>query len=95
MGRIWVPPVPPLCQHLLGPGSHPGPRRTKQLLACASWTLPIPGCLSGMCLASARFSCCQNSFTQHNNDAIKAATTKGPSPALEVVAQAGEDKFLP
>lgn len=31
-----------------------------------------------MRLASARFSCCQDSFTQHNNDAIKAATTKDP-----------------
>lgn len=35
--------------------------------ACASWMLTFPGCLSGMQLASTRFSCCQDSFTQDNN----------------------------
>lgn len=95
MGRARAALVPLLCRHLSVPGSHPGPRPAKQPLPRASWMLPIPGCLSGMCLASARFSRCQDSFTQHNNDASKAVTTKGPSPALEVVGQAEEGKSLP
>lgn len=53
------------------PSRSPAPAR-------ASWMPPGAGCLSGIGLASVSFSCCQNSFTQHNNDAIKAATTKDP-----------------
>lgn len=72
--------VPP---HPLGPLSSPGtcgwlgPIQVPGPCSC-QLDAALAGCLSGMWLASARSSGCQDSFTPQNNAAIKAATTKDP-----------------
>lgn len=69
----WSPP----CTETLRLCSGWVPSRSP-IPACARWMLTFPRRLSGMQLASTRFSCCQDSFTQDNNETIKAVPTKNP-----------------
>lgn len=79
------------------------PLLTETLWLCSGWVPSrSPMCqldadlsrMPGMQLASTRFSCCQDSFTQDNNKAIKAVPTKNPLLPSEWWDRQNEGKSL-